>query len=200
MNTKQKMKQEMPVGCVVMAAGDSSRFGENKLMVQLDGKTMIQRALDAVPPDRLASVCVVTQYAEIASMAREYGFRFVYNHHPERGISYTVRLGTEKLKSRCRAIIFLVADQPLLQRQSVEALLDCFIRNPERIVAASRGGVRGNPCIFPERFFSELCALSGDVGGSAVIRRHEEDLLLLEVGEEELTDVDTPDALDQLRK
>ncbi len=194
------IKTEMPIGCVVMAAGDSQRFGKNKLMIPVDGKTMIQHALDAVPTDRLASVCVVTQYEEIAALAWEYGFLCVCNRHPERGISYTVRLGTEKLQDRCAAILFMVADQPLLLRKSVETLLDSYIEHPGKIIAASRNRVRGNPCIFPERFFPELCELSGDVGGSTVIRRHEEELLLVEVGEKELTDMDTPEALERLRK
>ena len=61
------------------------------------------------------------------------------------------------------------------------------------------GGVRGNPCIFPARFFPELMALEGDHGGSAVIRRHEDALTLFEVSPDELRDVDTPMALAALR-
>ena len=59
----------------------------------------------------------------------------------------------------------------------------------------SHGGVRGNLCIFPARFFPELLALREDRGGSSVIRRHEEDLLLFEAPACELEDVDTPHAL-----
>ena len=59
-------------------------------------------------------------------------------------------------------------------------------------------GIRGNPCLFPARFFPELRALQGDCGGSAVIRRHEDALLLYEVPAGQLTDVDTRDALTAL--
>ena len=38
------------IGCVVMAAGNASRFGANKLAAQVDGKTLLRRALEAVPP------------------------------------------------------------------------------------------------------------------------------------------------------
>ena len=61
------------------------------------------------------------------------------------------------------------------------------------------GGVRGNPCIFPARFFPELMALEGDHGGSTVIRRHEDALTLFEISPDELRDVDTPMALAALR-
>ena len=73
-------------------------------------------------------------------------------------------------------------------------------RQPEKIAALSHGGVRGNPCLFPARFFPELLELREDRGGNAVIRRHEEDLMLLEVPAEELYDVDTVQALEKLER
>ncbi|MBQ2323309.1 MAG: NTP transferase domain-containing protein, partial [Oscillospiraceae bacterium] len=116
------------------------------------------------------------------------------------GVSHTIYLGTQALMEQSDAILYLVADQPLLRRESVARELDLFRQHPERIVAMSHDGVRGNPCIFPKRFFPELCALSGDVGGSAVIRRHANDLLLFEVDARELADVDTPQTLHELNE
>ena len=62
------------------------------------------------------------------------------------------------------------------------------------------GGRRGNPCLFPARFFPELLALTGDCGGSRVIRQHEDELMLLEVDARELADVDTPQALAEVER
>ena len=71
-------------------------------------------------------------------------------------------------------------------------------QQPAKIAALSHGGVRGNPCLFPARFFQDLMELREDHGGSTVIRRHEEDLVLLEVDGAELYDVDTVRALEEL--
>ena len=185
------------IGCVVMAAGSASRFGGNKLSAAVDGQTMIRRALEAVPREALTRVCVVTQYDEVERLTRAMGFLCVRNDRPDLGVSLTVRLGTQALMDTCDAIVYQVADQPWLRRESVAGEIAFYLRHPAHIVAMSSGGVRGNPCIFPARFFPELCALSGDVGGSAVIRRHKSDLLLYEVDEGELIDVDTPQALDR---
>lgn len=184
-----------PVGCLVMAAGNAARYGENKLAVSWRGKTLIERALDAVPAEKLAAVCVVTQYDEVEVLARRRGFLCRRNDHPERGISHTIRLGTEALRGRCRAIVYMVADQPLLRRESVSALVDFYRAKPECIAALAHDGARGNPCVFPERFFPELCALTGDTGGGAVIRKHPAALRLIETDARELTDVDAPEAL-----
>ena len=124
------------IGCVVMAAGNARRFGDNKLAAQLRD---------------------------------------------------------------CDGVLFQVSDQPLLRRESVAELADRWQARPEKIAALGHGGVRGNPCLFPARFFPELLELREDHGGNTVIRRHEEDLFLLEVPAEELHDVDTVQALEELK-
>ena len=194
------MMKQTNIGCVVMAAGNAARFGENKLAVPVRGKPLLAHALDAVPADALAAVCVVTQYDEAERLARSRGFTVVRNDRPQDGLSRTVRLGTRSLQDKCDAILYMVSDQPLLRRESVAALLAFYREHPTRIVAAAHGGRRGNPCVFPAAYYGELCALAGDVGGSAVIRAHADALLLFEVGADELADVDTREALRDLER
>ena len=185
------------IGCVLMAAGNARRFGDNKLCAQVEGKTLLRRAMESIPAELFSSVAVVTQYPEAEERAREFGFLCVRNAHPDWGISHTIRLGLEALPG-CDAVLFQVSDQPLLRRSSIEALIGLWLQQPDHIAALGHGGVRGNPCLFPARFFQELLSLTEDHGGSAVIRAHEESLILLEVAEEELTDVDDKAAWRQL--
>ena len=191
------MEKQWKLGCVVMAAGNARRYGDNKLAAQLRGRSLILRALEAVPTEAIDSAVVVTQYPEIMRLAGEFHFAAVYNEHPDYGISHTIELGLTGLRD-CDGVMFLVSDQPLLRRKSVAALARLWKSHPDNIAALSHGGVRGNPCVFPARFFPELLELREDRGGNAVIRRHEEDLVLLEVDARELTDVDTPEALRSL--
>ena len=189
----------MKVGCVVMAAGNARRFGANKLAAELDGRSLIRRTLEAVPPAVFDAVVVVSQYPEILALAQSFGFSALHNPHPDYGISHTIKLGLSAL-SDCDGVMFLVSDQPRLTQQSVAALADFWRRQPDHIAALGHKGVRGNPCLFPARFFPELLELQEDRGGSTVIRRHEESLVLLEVDAAELTDVDTPEALKQVQE
>ena len=185
---------DLKIGCVVMAAGDARRFGENKLSACLDGKSLIRRALEAVPDEEFQTVAVVTQYEEVAALAQSFGFLSVHNPHPDWGISHTIQLGLEAL-GEVDAALFQVSDQPLLRRETVRAEVEFFRRHPESLVGLAHGGVRGNPCIFPAAYFPELLRLREDQGGSTVIRRHRESLLLFETEARELADADTPQAL-----
>lgn len=186
--------KDLRIGCVIMAAGNASRFGSNKLAASVDGKMLIEHAIEAVPREEFARVVVVTQYDEVLLLAKRAGFEVLVNPFPEWGASHTVKLGTEALED-CDAIVYQVADQPLLRQESVRAEVEFFRSHPDKIIAMSHDGVRGNPCIFPARFFPELLSLEGDLGGSAVIRRHPEELLLFDIVAAELRDVDTKEAL-----
>ena len=178
---------------MILAAGNATRFGENKLLTEIGGRSMIERAFDAIPREKLCNIIVVTQYESIIKLADRSGFQFVINDHPELGLSRSVMLGTAALRDTCDGILYTVADQPWLKRDSISKMLDVFRDHPNRIVSMSSGGRRGNPCIFPKKYFDELCGLSGDKGGRAVIECHENDLILFEVSDAELKDIDTPD-------
>ena len=187
------------IGCVILAAGNACRFGSNKLAARWDGKALFLRSLEAIPKELVTQTVVVSQYQEVLNAAQDFSFTAIRNEHPDFGISYSIRLGLGALEN-CDAALFQVSDQPLLRRESVAELIRFSRRHPDKIAALGHGGVRGNPCLFPARFFPELLALEEDHGGSTVIRRHPEALALLEVSALQLFDVDTPEALHQLHQ
>ena len=186
------------LGCVVMAAGNASRFGSNKLTADFHGQSLFSRALAAVPKDRFTKVVVVTQYDALLPEILAHGFLPIPNHQPELGQSHTLQLGLEALAD-CDGVLFQVSDQPLLRQESIRQLLDLWEQQPDSIAALACEGSRGNPCLFPARLFPELQQIQGDRGGSAVIRKHPQELLLLEVPQEELSDVDTLQELQALQ-
>ena len=187
----------MKLGCVVMAAGLSSRFGENKLLQEIEGKTVFLRTLEAIPAEHFQKVIVVTNSSLFSDTIKEFSFTEIRNEYPEIGVSHTIFLALSTLKD-CEGVLFCVADQPFLKRSTISNLIVYWQETPSAIVALSCGGKRGNPCIFPAAFFPELLSLEGDCGGSAVIRRHKDALRLLETDPRELLDIDTPQALHQL--
>ena len=91
---------QLRIGCVVMAAGNARRFGENKLAVQVQGKALFHRALEAVPAEQFDRTVVVSQYPEVLELAHRMGFVPVPNRHPDWGISHTISLGLGKLPEK----------------------------------------------------------------------------------------------------
>lgn len=108
-----------------MAAGNAARFGENKLAAMVNGKPLIEHALEAIPRESFSRVLVVTQHKNVEAAAKNFGFETLRNEHPERGQSETIRFGTAAL-SDCDALCFMVADQPMLKRKTVAQELEFF--------------------------------------------------------------------------
>ena len=155
---------------------------------------MIDRALDKLSAAKIMNVAVVSADRRILDAAKKHGFTPVLNDAPQEGISRSIRLGIDAVGG-AEALMFMVADQPLLTKASIVRLVETHSAFPRSIAALSSGGKRGNPCIFPRELFAELRSLSGDRGGSAVIERHSERLLLVEAEEKELVDVDDRETL-----
>ena len=130
----ESAKKNRSVGCVVMAAGLGTRFGGGKLLSRFRGESLYKHALRVVPADRLSVTAVVSGEGEILSEAEEMGFRPVLNDRPEDGVSRTIRLGLEALGA-VDAALFMVADQPLLTRETVARILSLGAEHPDRIVA-----------------------------------------------------------------
>lgn len=189
---------DIKIGCVLMAAGNSVRFEENKLLTDIDGRSVISIALGNIPTQKLTKTVVVSQYDSILDMAQKQGHTVIKNEHPEYGLSHTIELGLG-VTDDCDATLFMVADQPRLKIESVERLIDAYAENPKYIASLSYEDKRGNPCIFPSVYYDKLRALSGDKGGSVIIKEHKENTLLVKATDRaELVDVDTREDLEML--
>ena len=192
------MESGFTVGCVILAAGNGMRFGQNKLLAEFRGKPLIQWTMETVPRELIRHAVVVTQYQTVTELAEGFGFRVLWNPAPELGISHSVCLGTQALKGECRGLMFLVSDQPMLRKETVARLIEAFLRNPYRIIVPAAEGRQGNPCVFPAALFPDLEALEGDRGGKQIIRRHPELVTEIPVDPIELLDVDTASDLRSL--
>lgn len=180
------------VGCVLLASGSGRRFGGNKLLARVEGVPLYRRAMAALAPAGFGRLAVCSPYPEILSAGAEYGFLPLDNPGAAEGISASVRLGVAAMDGMDGAL-FAVCDQPFLTTESIKQLIGAFEESKSAVCALSWQGKRGSPVLFPADLFGELAALTGDTGGSAVLRRHPERLRLVEAfSPRELMDVDIP--------
>lgn len=187
---------------ILLAAGNSVRFGGNKLLYLINGKPVYRHVLEKLYEGKkrqlLDQVIVVTQYDEVFSDIDTNfpGLEVVRNLVPEKGISGSIRLGLERLRQLSpdsRGCLFAVADQPGLTLESVDRLSQFWQQNNHGIAAASHNGESRNPVIFSSRYYEELEALEGDRGGKRVLCRHMDDVGLCEIPAGELEDMDMPE-------
>ena len=94
---------------------------------------------------------------------------------------------------KSEAILIALADQPLVETDLIDHLIDIYRQNPHGIVLPSYKGKRGHPVILNRlRYQEEMGKLMGDVGCRPILNRHPEDILEVEVDSEGvIVDIDS---------
>lgn len=201
----------LPVGCVIMASGLGKRFGSNKLMADFHGKPLISRILSATDTALFAARIVVTRSPEVESLCRERNIPVLLHAMPYR--NHTVHLGLSALLEKhpeLTGCMFALGDQPLLTRETLEAMgiafSQCDQNTSSAIVRlASVSGddllIPGNPVLFGSRYFEELLTLPDNQGGNVLLKKYPDSVRYFPVSDPlELADADTPADLEQLKK
>ena len=192
----QMQSKRVKLAFIMLAAGNSRRFGSNKLMYEVDGVPMYQRTLrqlrkaaEKIPDSRIILV-TQPQYSEIIDVVKGTGAEVLFNPQPERGIASSMQIGLESAKD-ADACMFTVADQPWLTAETIIALYDAFQSENKGMACIRHGEKTGNPCVFSKKYYKELMGITGDRGGKQVIKRHPEDVVYFKISDErELQDVD----------
>ena len=183
---------------ILLAAGKSSRYGNNKLLEKLDGGQIFEHTLRKMRAFPLCTQVVVTRFEEIENAAKTQGMLVVQNTEPDLGIAHSLKLGLKRALDEnpgLKGAMFIVCDQPGLTAGTFARMLEMGKMHPGKIVCAGWKGRTGNPVLWDSCFFRELCRLSGDKGGKQIICAHKEDVVLCETEEAELRDVDVPEQL-----
>lgn len=188
----------MKLGCVVLAAGRSRRFGENKLLQPLGGRPVLAHVLSALPRERFAKIVAVASDQEVEKLCGEMGLPCLrYSGGPQ---SESIRRGLAAMED-LDGCLFVMGDQPLCARASMERILDAFSARPEAVVRLAWGDVPCSPVLFSKKYFPNLLDLTGEQGGMSALRGLEPEVVLVRAEDEaELWDVDTRQALEELER
>jgi molybdenum cofactor cytidylyltransferase len=185
------------IAAVLLAAGTSSRFGEeDKLMAELRGKPIIQHTMEAVASMAFAELVAVVRPIEHAPVIHRKldrrGYSIIVNDQPEEGMAGSIVRAVEHVMPlrRCRGILICLADMPDVPQVHYNRL--CVAAEDIRSVVASTDGFSSSPPAFIGRkHFPELLALRGDQGARVLLSHG----IQIETSGAVLHDIDTPEDL-----
>lgn len=182
------------IALVLLAAGDSRRFGSNKLLSDFAGMPMYRRLTGQVAllgEGYFEQKILVTQYQEIAADLGQQGYQVVMNTQSSLGISHSIHLALAQLAPQVEAACFAVCDQPWLRAETISALINVWTDSGKGMGCLCYQDRLGNPAVFSRTYFTALSELSGDTGGKQILKRRMEDVCLYSVeNEKELLDID----------
>ncbi|MGI9234400.1 MAG: nucleotidyltransferase family protein [Woeseiaceae bacterium] len=162
---------EHTVFAVVLAAGTSSRFGATKQIAELDGMSLVQRAHHTATRafgDRVLTVIGHELNSVLRAMRANSGFVIV-NEAYESGMASSIVAAAHACPSQADGLVVLLADQPLVTAEHLQALRRTWSGSDTEIVATAFKQTKGPPVLLPRATFDDLKALAGDQGARALI-------------------------------
>lgn len=173
----------MKTGVILLAAGSSSRLGRPKQLINYQGKTLIQNAIEAAQYSAADDLVVVLgSNSELIQTGIESKEVPVLVHtHWEEGMSSSMQCGLRYLleTSQVEQVILMLCDQPYVTQELLDQLMNGKKSSGNGIVASSYAGTVGVPALFDQDYFPELLVLKGTEGAKKVILNHQADTLLV---------------------
>ena len=184
---------------VLLAAGQGSRFGRPKALVELNGQTLAERGIGMLRAGGADPVLIVTGAAEV-ELGPDHRTRTVYNDQWRTGMGSSLRAGLRALpEPDVDAVVVALADQPLVGPEAVTRLIAAYRAGASVAVAAYDGRPR-NPVLLAREHWPEVIAMAiGDQGARGFLRARPDLVTLVECGDTgHPDDIDTPADLEHL--
>lgn len=184
----------METGILIIAAGNSSRLGEPKQLLNFNGKTLLRNVVDeAIKVTE--SVIVVTgfNHSQISKEIINFEVKIVENINWNEGMGSSIKIGINQLLDRfpeVQKIIISVCDQPFIEASVFSDLIQMQKISQKGIVASKYSDTLGTPVLFTKKYFEELSKLSGQEGAKKILQKFKDDIAEMNF-EKGAIDIDT---------
>jgi len=197
------------LGIIIIAAGNSSRLGVNKQLVEIKGVTLLERSITIAKGLENPLICVLGFEADrIKSQLALNNHDFIINNQWQNGMGSSIACGVnyfdQKPFSSINALMILLCDQYLIKLDDLQKLKAEWDKNNNSKIVASeyyepkeRKTVQGAPAIFPKDYFQQLTELK-EKGARKIIQQNQHKLISVPL-ENAAYDLDTKNDLQKLK-
>jgi molybdenum cofactor cytidylyltransferase len=167
--------QKPRLAAILLAAGGSSRLGQPKQLVRLDGVTLVRRAAGLLLDLNIDPVVVVTGHRaeEIVSELHGLDLSLVHNADWEKGMGYSIACGVRKLPGWVDGVLLMLCDQWMLKNADIKSLVMAWNTDISQIILSEwrdkNRYISGPPVIFPCKLIPELKFVKGEAGAKSII-------------------------------
>ncbi len=174
---------------MILAAGESRRMGQPKLLLPFGEKTIIETIVEKVVSSRVDNTLVVlgSEREEVEQKIKNFPVQVAFNADYPNGMLSSVLCGLRTLPEDTQAVVVVLGDQPSVSKEVIDKIVDAYQKTGKGIVLPVFKKERGHPVIIDMKYKDEIERLSPDIGLRGTVYSHPEDILEVEV--------DTPNIL-----
>ena len=177
---------------IVLAAGLSSRMEYNKLLLPLNGSTVLESTIKALLGSNVERIVVVLGRGResFEKILMKYPVETAFNDKFANGQSTSVKAGVLSAGDG-EDLLFCMGDQPLITSEGINKILEKLSEQKTMIVPVYKGE-KGSPVLFSSKWSNMLRSLEGDKGGRLIMLEHPEEVEYVEIDDPDFfLDADT---------
>lgn len=192
------------LGSVLLAAGPSTRLGQSKQLVRIDGEALVRRSAGLLLDLDVDYVTVVTGYGadKVAAELEDLQLGIVYNRDWQQGMGSSINCGARNMPQGVDGVLVMVCDQWRLERGDLRGLVEAWASDISNIYVScwdeGDAFISGPPVIFPRKLIPELKGMHPSRGARQLIDRHMNLTEFVKM-ENAVFDLDRPEDLERLR-
>lgn len=190
------------ISFLILAAGNSSRLGSPKQLVELEGKTLIERITETALSISGEVLVVLGGNSELLLPKLErfkHTISTVFNADWQEGMGASIRVGVEKLAEKSDLILILLSDQPFVSKALLQNMLQIRADTLNPIISCLYNDSLGVPMLFDKSVFPDLLKLRGEKGAKSILWLYEGQISSIDFPEG-IIDIDTIDDVKKLRE
>jgi len=180
------------IWAMILAAGESRRMGQSKLLLPFGEKTIIETVVEKVVSSKVNNTLVIlgSEREKVEKKIKNFPVKVAFNPDYQSGMLSSILCGFKTLPEETQAVVVVLGDQPSVSKEVIDKIVDAYQKTGKGIVLPVYEKERGHPVIIDMKYKDEVESLSPDIGLRGTVYSHPEDILEVEV--------DTPEILQDI--
>jgi len=179
---------------MVLAAGESRRMGEPKLLLPFKGKTIIEAIAESVIRSEVDKVLVVvgSEREKVEAKIKNFPVEIAYNRDFRSGMLSSIQCGFKAIPENAQAVLVILGDQPSVSSEVINKIIAAYKKTGKGIVLPMYKNERGHPVLIDIKYRQEIEKLNPNLGLRELVYNRPEDILEVKVRTSGvLRDIDT---------
>jgi molybdenum cofactor cytidylyltransferase len=175
------------ISCILLSAGESRRFQSPKALAEINGQTLIELTQKKLLETKLEEIIVVLgANNELIKphILKNKRLKCVLNTNYQLGQTSSFKTGLKATDPKTHGFLLLPIDLPLVKPETIDTVIDCFLKQAPLILVPTFQNKKGHPPLFSMDLRDELTRLNDDQPLSEILQRHEKEILKIPVEDE----------------
>jgi len=178
----------MPISAIILAAGKSTRMGQQKMLMPWGNVTVLGKVINALRTTGITDIVLVTNDEITSKFDATDDVNIIINNNGE--MLTSLQLGLQAVKLSAEGALICLGDQPQIEERSVRSVSEAFLKNRSSLVVPSFQMRRGHPWLVARTMWAELFSMKPESSMRDFLNAHPDEI--------EYVTLDTPTILQDL--